>query len=112
MDRSEEQRRSDDRDNLTGLAAVYAKWKPIVWLMGGTTIFLVGKLGGQFIWTDDRITKIEQEHQVILPAIERVENRFGDLTEIICSYVVQDRTGVDDRLVRQRCDNLARATRR
>ena len=111
MESSDEQIRSSDRDNLSGIRALYVAWKPFVWFFGGSVVFLVGKFGGQVISPDDRITKIEHDHQALIPSVSRVEARVGELSDLICLYVIQDGNGKEDsRYIRQRCNTLMNST--
>lgn len=108
----------DDRhrrqlDDRGGLANLIGRWRPVVWAVGAAVLFVGTRLGFSINTPQDQVNAIAMEHAQIKPAIERLDERLQDMSEIVCLFVIQD-TGPRDqgdqvRYIRQRCDSLIAA---
>lgn len=87
-----------------------ARWKPVVWAVAGVILFMGARLGFSVITPQDEVARLKIEHAQIQPALERMDNRLQDMSEIVCLFVIQDDgprdQGDQAQYIRQRCNRL------
>lgn len=86
------------------------RWKPVVWAFAGAVLFLGARLGFSVVTPQDEVANLKAEHAQIQPALERMDTRLQEMSEIVCLFVIQDDgprdQGDQAQYIRQRCNRL------